>query len=228
MSIGTLRENSLHAALKQWYAQPGDLVEEKVGGFVIDIVRGEQLIETQTRHFDAIRPKLNRLLENHRVHVIYPVAHEKYIIRQDEGGVQLSRRRSPRKGQIVHLFQELVRIPALINHPNFTLEVVLVREEELRVDDGRGSWRRQGWSIGDRRLLEVVGSQTFTCLADFAAVLPPGMPLVFTTRELSKSLHVPAHLGRKVAYCLAKMGALEISGRRGRAYLYRRIDEING
>jgi hypothetical protein len=46
--IGQLNEKALHASLKQWYARPGDRFEVAVGGFVIDIVRAELLIEIQT------------------------------------------------------------------------------------------------------------------------------------------------------------------------------------
>ena len=37
--IGTLRERPLHAALKRWYALPGDRAEHAVDGYVIDLVR---------------------------------------------------------------------------------------------------------------------------------------------------------------------------------------------
>ncbi len=37
--INTMRESSLHAAVKQWYAQPGDELEVTVDGFTIDLVR---------------------------------------------------------------------------------------------------------------------------------------------------------------------------------------------
>ena len=49
--IGTLNEGSLHAALKLWYADPGDLVEHPVDGYVIDLVRDDLLIEVQTGGF---------------------------------------------------------------------------------------------------------------------------------------------------------------------------------
>jgi hypothetical protein len=39
--IGTLMETSLHAALKEWYAQPGDRTEVPMDGYVIDLVRDE-------------------------------------------------------------------------------------------------------------------------------------------------------------------------------------------
>ena len=37
--IGVLREQHLHAALKEWYSEEGDLLEVGVDGFVIDLVR---------------------------------------------------------------------------------------------------------------------------------------------------------------------------------------------
>lgn len=48
-SIGLLNENPLHAALKKWYARPGDQLEVSVDGFVIDVVQGNLLIEIQTQ-----------------------------------------------------------------------------------------------------------------------------------------------------------------------------------
>ena len=75
--VGTLGEKPLHAALKRWYAAPGDLVEHPVDGFVIDLVRGEQLIEIQTRSFSSMKRKATTLLDrDHAIHVVHPVACE--------------------------------------------------------------------------------------------------------------------------------------------------------
>ena len=52
--IGTLNEGSLHAALKQVYAEPGDTFEVPLDRFVIDISRDELLIEIQTGSFAAM------------------------------------------------------------------------------------------------------------------------------------------------------------------------------
>ena len=37
--IGTLRESSLHASLKELYARPGDELEAVREGYVVDLVR---------------------------------------------------------------------------------------------------------------------------------------------------------------------------------------------
>ena len=76
-TIGTLNEKSLHAALKQWYARPDDLIEVSVDGFTVDIVRGDLLIEIQTRNLSAIKRKLMTLVEQHPVRLVYPVAQDK-------------------------------------------------------------------------------------------------------------------------------------------------------
>ncbi len=222
-SIGTLQETALHASLKDWASQPGDSFEVKVDGYFIDIVRGETLIEIQTRNFTALKPKLYRLVERYPVRLIYPIPVEKWIVRQDAAGQTLSRRKSPRRGRLEHIFLEMVRIPKLIKEPNFSLEAVLVREEEIQVEDGRGSWRRAGRSIADRRLLEVLGSITFNTPADFTRLLPDGLPDPFTARQLSKSLGGPLYLAQKMAYCLCQMGAITLAGKRGRANLYQEV-----
>src|SRR3970040_1355318 len=60
-TIGTLRETSLHAALKTWYARPGDELEASVEGYQIDLRRGAQLIEIQTRNFAALKRQLTQV-----------------------------------------------------------------------------------------------------------------------------------------------------------------------
>jgi hypothetical protein len=54
-----LRESQLHATLKTWYAQPGDVTEVPVNGFLIDLKRGDTLIEIQTRNFSAKRKRFS-------------------------------------------------------------------------------------------------------------------------------------------------------------------------
>jgi hypothetical protein len=220
-SIGTLQENSLHAALKTWYAQPGDQLESVVDGYVIDLVRGEQLVEVQTAHFSAIKRKLVKLLENHPVRLVYPIPSEKWILRiSGDGATVLGRRKSPKRGRVRDVFQELVRIPKLVQHPNFTLEVILIREEVVWQEDGRGSWRRKGRSIADRRLLEVMSRFIFDRPDDFRVFIPTDLPQIFTVRDLEKLSEQPRNLARKMAYCLREMGVIELVGRRSRALAY--------
>ncbi|WP_205502279.1 hypothetical protein [Rufibacter psychrotolerans] len=220
--INIKNERSLHAALKQWYAQPQDRFEVPVGGFVIDLVRGRQLVEIQTRNFTAIRPKLQALLKDHAVHLIHPVTFEKWVVQVDAKGTSvLSRRKSSYRGALSDLFEELVRLPELVQHAAFTLEFPLIREEEVRCRDGKGSKRRKKVSLKDRKLLEVVSTHTFTCAQDFLQFLPPTLPQPFSNKDLAQALGLPLHRCRQITYCLRKMAALELAGKKGNELLFR-------
>ncbi len=219
--IGTLSEKSLHSALKAWYARAGDQLEVKVDGFHIDIVRGKVLIEIQTTNFSSQKRKLNTLIEKHPVRLVFPIAQEKWIIRLAEDGVtRLGRRKSPKQGNIYHLFKELVSLPRIIEKKNFSLEVLVTREEEIRRDDGQGSWRRKGWSIFDHHLIEVVGRHLFKEPADFLKLIPQSLQEPFSTRDLADSIEQPHWLAQKMAYCLRNMGLVHVVGKNGNALLY--------
>jgi hypothetical protein len=219
--IGTLSEKSLHSSLKDWYAQPGDRLETKLDGFHIDIVRKKLLIEIQTMNFSSQRRKLNSLVEKHRLRLVYPIAQEKWIVRLGADGLtQIGRRKSPKRGTIFHLFEELVSIPNLIKNRNFSLEVLLIREEEIRCDDGQGSWRRKGLSIVDHHLIGVVDQILFRKPSDFLSLIPSDMPEPFSTEVLAKGIEQPRWLAQKMAYCLRNMGAIDIVGKRGNSILY--------
>lgn len=82
--IGLLNEKPLHASLKNWYKKPGDLAEVSVDGFIIDLVRSHELIEIQTINFASIKRKMVKLLKNHRVRLVYPIAIEKWIVKPSD------------------------------------------------------------------------------------------------------------------------------------------------
>jgi hypothetical protein len=221
--IGTLRETGLHAALKAWYARPGDQIEAALDGHVVDLLRGDTVIEIQTHNFAAIKRKLLRLTERHPVRLIHPIALERWIVRVAPDGhppTRQARRKSPRRGHPAQVFAELVSFPELLAHPNFSLEVVLIHEEEVRCPcPPRGRWRRD-WRVCDRRLLGVVRTLLLSSPADCLALLPSGLAQPFTCRELARALSQPAALSQKMAYCLRRLGAVTAVGRKGRAPAY--------
>lgn len=217
--IGTLTEQNLHAGLKAWLAKPGDRIEQQVDGYQIDIVRGDLLIEIQTANFSALKTKLARLLENHKILLVHPIAQTKWIIRQTKRGRQVAKRKSPKRGRVEHLFDELLYIPHLISHPNLSLMAVLTLQEEVWRDDGRGSWTRGHWSIADRRLLEVTSSVEFADLSAYLQLIPDSLARPFTHAQLAKAIKAPVWMSTRMSYCMRKMGCLESVGKSGRAML---------
>ena len=220
--IGLLNEKSLHASLKEWYAQPGDQFEVAVDGFVIDIVRDDLLLEIQTSNFASIKSKLKDLVGVQRIRLVYPIAQEKWIVKLAKGNsVGFTRRKSPKRGRVEDLFWEMVSFPQMLANPNFSLEVLMIREEEVRRYDGKRKWRRRGWVIEERRLVEVEDQRLFEEPADWRALVPEKLGGSFTTRELAETMGTGRQLAQKMAYCLRKVGVVGLIGRQERANLYR-------
>ncbi len=117
------------------------------------------------------------------------------------------------------LFSETVRIPRILAHSNFSLEVLMIREEEARRYDGGRKSRRRGWVIEERRLLEVVERRLFTEPESWLAFLPEGCE-PFTARQLAEAIGVRLALAQKMTYTLREAGLVQSMGRRGRASLY--------
>jgi hypothetical protein len=219
--IGVLREKPLHASLKRWYAEATDRLEVDVDGYVIDLVRNDQLVEIQTRGFSGIRAKLIDLLERgHRVRIVHPIAIDRWIVRVDPDGTVLARRRSPRHGSLVDLVGELVSFPELLAHPGFEVEVLMTREEEYRRHDPRRCWRRAGWTVVERRLVDVVDRVLLASVDDLDRLLPDDLPERFTTADLAVGVGRPQRTAQQAAYCLRRVGLIETVGKQGHATVY--------
>ena len=203
-------------------------MEVPVDGYVIDLVRsdrtnGELLVEFQTGGFSALRRKLPALLERHAVHLVTPVAVARHILKVDPSGELLSQRRSPKRGRVEDIFAELVSIPALLSHPRFTLEVVLVELEEIRVHGTARAFRRRGWVVTGRALRKVLERVAVSTEAHALALLPSGLPDTFTTAEIAASGALPRRLAQQMAYCLLALGCIERVSKRGNAHCYQRV-----
>jgi hypothetical protein len=219
--IGELNEQPLHAALKRRYASSGAALEVSVDGFVIDVVQDDLLLEIQTGNFSVVKEKMACLATRHPVRLIYPIAREKWLLKlpKQKGG-ETKRRKSPKRGRVEEVFKELVSFPELVREETFSLEVVLIQEEEVRRWDPARGWRKHGWVTVERRLLDVVERHLFREPADFAATVPKGLPERFTTADLAHAMDGPRYLAQKMAYCLRKMGVMTQVGKQGRSKLY--------
>lgn len=221
--IGVLREGPLHAAVKAALAEPGDRFEVPVGRYVIDLVRADgELVEVQTGGFGPLGPKLDALLDDHRVRIVHPVPAQRRIVRLDEHGEVLSARRSPRKAGVAEIFDKLVTFPSLLAHPNLTIEVLLTSEDHVRGAEPVKQ-RRRTRDPGERRLVEVLDRVVLGSPDDVLRALPALPSDPFSTRELATLLGCPVMLAQRTAYCLRLMELIEPSGKRGRTPLHRAV-----
>jgi hypothetical protein len=222
--IGTLREGPLHAALKEWYMEPGDVAEQPVDGLVVDLVRNDLLIEIQTGGFSPLKKKLDRLLPEHRVRIVHPVAIDTWIVRIGEGGELLSRRKSPKHAQVVDVFAGLVSITSHLGAAGLEIDVVCTTQEQVRRHEPGKAWRRKGWVIDQRSLVEVIDVHRIRRIDDLIALVPVEIRQGFTTADLSDSLGTSRRTAQQMAYCLRSVGLIRQAGTRDRAPVYQHIE----
>ena len=225
--FGELRERSLHKQLKVLYRPEDGEAEWPVAGSIADLWSPTAgVVEIQTRTLAKLRPKLAAYLDaGLRVTVVHPLAvHRTIITWNAEQTEVLSQRKSPKADRVEAAFREIGSLAAFLLHPRFRLVLALVRENEHRSADGKGSWRRQGKSKVDRTLEELVSERAFSHRQDYAALVPRDWREPGTSAELAAALKLSAGETQALVSCLKKIGVLEVCGLRGRAHLLRRTD----
>lgn len=220
--IGELRESSLHEELKERYrTELGGQTEASVDGFFVDLCTDSEIVEIQTGNFSNIGKKLTKLLNCYPVRLVHPQVRRKELMLYDGSGETLVRRRkSPLKGIPAHAAKELMRIPHVISHPGFTFELLMVSVEEKRADDGKGSWRRKGVSILDRRLQSIDEILIFEKPQDYLLLLPSGLSEHFTNRDIAERGGMTISQASKLSWFLRKIRVIETAGKKGRAYFF--------
>lgn len=218
--INTYNEGALHEALKLRYALDGSQIEQKVGRYVVDVVREDRLIEIQTRGFSALKQKIPVLLREHSVMLVHPIPLKKILVKRHSDGRE-TRRTSPKRGNLFDVFNELVSIPELLTEPKFALELVLTHEEEFREFNPRRAWRRRGWVVKGRRLLDIIDTHRIAWMSDLLQLVSKQLPVEFTTSELADAMNSNRALAQKAAYCFRNANVTEVVGKRGNALIYK-------
>ena len=216
-------ETSLHRQLKSLYADSSARFEVPLDKYRIDVVNRDELVEIQHGSLAAIRHKVSKLLERHSVRVVKPIiALKRLVKRRRRFGSVHDRRKSPKAGKLLDLFDELIYFTKVFPHARLTVEAPLVEIEEWRYPgSGRRRWRRAGaFVVEDQKLLAVLEIHSFRSAADLLKLLPPGLPIPFHTGHLADALNIPRCLAQRIAYCLRHAGGLRQVGKRGNSRLY--------
>lgn len=211
--------------MKQLYAGEDGEIEVSLDDYRIDVMRNGELIEIQHGSLAAIRDKIRQLLERHAVRVVKPIIQQKRLVKLNRsGGKILTRRRSPKRGTLTDLFDELIYFTRVFPHENLVLEVILVEVDELRYPGhGRRRRRRAGdFQIEDQRLVDVKETHAFRTTDDLLNLLPDSLPIPFDTAHLAREMDVSRWFAQRIAYCLRETGATRQVGKQGNARLYRR------
>ena len=218
--IGALGEKTVHAVLKEYYGESGQ-IEVPLCGFVADIVRDGSVIEIQTRGFDRLRPKLEAMLPQMKVTVVHPIARVKWIFWIDEeNGLVSKKRRSPKVGTPFEAFRELYRIKRHLSHPNFALKLVMLDLEEYRSLCDSGADRKRGARRFDRIPLALGEEIDIEGPEDWAKLVPGGLPGLFTSRDFGRAARVSLSGAQTALNVLKYVGAVKPMGKTGNSILY--------
>ena len=64
--------------IKEYFGD-GGLVEHKIKNYHVDVFKNGKVIEIQTGNFDKLRKKLDVLLKEYQVMIVYPIAYMKWV-----------------------------------------------------------------------------------------------------------------------------------------------------
>jgi len=216
-------ETSLHRDLKSRYANHQACFEVPLGKYRIDVVSGGRLVEIQHGSLSAIRDKIQNLLDSHRVIVVKPIVVRKTLIKQAaKGGEVIGRRKSPKQGHVLDLFDELVHFTRVFPHRRLTLDVPMVEIEEWRYPGHgrRRRWRENDFQVEDQKLVAVGETHRLRTAADLVKLIDCQLPSPFHTGHLAEAMKIDRWIAQRITYCLRKMGAVEQAGKQGNAWLY--------
>lgn len=219
--IGTLSEKTVHAVLKNYYAPDTDMHEIPVEGFVADIYTGSEIIEIQTRSFDAMRRKLSAFLPMYEVTIVYPIPHIKWLSWIDETSGETSpKRKSPKRGNPYQAFVELYRIRPFLSDKNLHFRFDLIDMEEYRLLNGWSRDKKRGSDRYDRIPLKFVQEVRIDRKEDYLQFVPFDLPEPFTAKEFAASAKIRPELARTVLLILTDLGTVTRVGKKGNSYLY--------
>lgn len=218
--IGTLSEKTVHAVVKHYMEPNADYHEVPLEGFVADIFRDETVTEIQTANFNKLRRKLERFLPLYPVTIVYPVPATKWVIWVDpETGLEVSKRKSPKKGSPYQAFRELYRIKPYLSHPNLRVLFLFIDMEETKLLDGWSRDKKRGATKHDRIPLGLVDEMMFERVEDYRMMIPPELSN-FTTREYAKSTKIPLAQAQTALNIFYSLEVVERVGKQGNSYLY--------
>lgn len=249
--IGTLGEKRLHATVKRYLWDDVSCHERPVndphaasdaesgtdGGprgkprrMIADILTpGGEIMEVQTGGFFPLRAKIEWYLSHtdYRVTVVHPMAAVKYLTWIDPNdGQVISRRRSPKRGEIKHIAKELYWLSPFIGDPRFSLRVLLLELEEYRLADGWSRDGKRGSNRYDRFPTALLEDVTLATAADYARyflpdTIPCGEP--FTAAAYAKTTAIRGKATYATLHLLCRLGLLKETDKVGRSKGFLRV-----
>lgn len=246
--IGTLGEKRLHATIKRYLYEDvtaheqvvkdeiadrdgeNGLTVEKPRRMIADVLTpGGEIFEVQTGGFFPLRAKVEWYLSHttYRVTVVHPMPAVKYLSWIDPtSGQVISRRKSPKRGQVRQIAKELYWLAPFIGDPRFSLRVLLLELEEYRLADGWGRDGKRGSNRYDRFPTALMEDVTLATAEDYAPYfLPDAIPYgeAFTAATYARATAIRGKATYATLRILCQLGLLRETDKIGRSMGFIRV-----
>ncbi len=222
-SIGTKQEKTLHQTIKYYLSLNEEEHEVKLDKKIVDIYKDNEIYEIQTQGFDKMRDKLETLLPNHSLTIVFPIAHIKTLYLISDLGEVESVRKSPKKQSPFEIFKELYKIKSYLKSPNLHFKIIMFNSDEFRDIVPKKHVRSKGYKRSDQFVKEIVKEYDIYSSNDFNKLLDEiNLKDEFTTADIKKLTKVSLKTSVLVLNILLYLGVVEKIGNKNRYILYRR------
>ena len=220
--IGTLAEKTLHRILKLYVEPDVDKHEVRCHGIIADVYNSEGVFEIQTRSFERLVPKLERLLKEEKVTVVCPIIEEKVLRWIDRSSGEISEpRKSPKCESALDAFRQLYRIRNYLANPNLRIWLVYLKAEEYRYLNSKGNGKRH--SVRAERIpVQLNDIRVISSVDDYSDYFPDALREKFTAAEFAKAIKRTQRYSYPVLRFFLETGAISYVEKQGKAFVYKR------
>ena len=220
--IGTLSEKSIHSEIKNYLEPNKEYQEVKVGNYIADIKRYNEIFEVQTQQFKNLISKLNYYIKNgYDITVVYPLVQEKYINWIDPISTEIvERRKSSYKRYIQDIFKELYWIKDYIVKEQIKLKIITLTAEEYKYLDGYGQNQKYKATKIDKVPSKIINEINIQSVNDFKIFLPDTLPKEFTSKDFQKYTKSRSKYLGSGLKILREIGVIKVIRKQGNAYVY--------
>ena len=222
--INTYNETQLHRTLKDLYSSTGAVQETSLEGFICDIYDNGRIIEIQTSKLSALKTKLEKLLPQYPIQIIYPIIENAYILMLNADGTKRSCRKSPKHGNFYQIFRELLGIVHCLDNPNLTIRILYIDCEVIKIDDKQGRSRYKKPRIIDKKLLKIHREEEFRGIDNLIAPYMAKLPDAFISTDVRK-LGTGVYASYILSF-LKKCNKIAFYTKAGRYHVYKKTGTI--
>lgn len=220
--IGTLSEKSVHSEIKNYLEPRKDYQEIKVGNYIADIKRDNEIFEVQTQQFKNLISKLEYYIANsYNTTVVYPLIQRKviYWLNPLDNSIVETRKSSYRR-YIQDIFKELYWIKDYIVDKKISLKIIAIEANEYKYLDGYGQNQKYRATKIDKVPTKVIDEIDFKSIEDFYKFLPDTLPKEFTSKDFQKCTKSRSRYLGSGLKMLRELGVIHTVRKNGNSYVY--------